>query len=521
MFFINKILRTQKFANSLRGILMKKQGQFILIVIILFLFFLFFSCPSPIEKERVATPVISLVDGDIYSLKTISITCETEGATIYYSTDGSEPTTSSSVYEGPFIIDAGTVKAMAAKEAYLNSIVASQLFILATGVTISTDFPWTRFIGSSSEFDTIEDLVVDSEGYVYVTGNIGYNAEDGRENDVFVAKYDSRGVRQWIKYKGGPDVDKIKAIRLDSLGNIYLLGSTWNSFDGQMNSNSDIFLIKFDKDGNHIWTKFYNRNNTSPCAGDYAGDFAMDGNFIYVLGHSEEGEFVDEIKRITLILKYDTSGNFKGGIEVDNTNLQVTPKSMLMKDSNNIFIVVSEKKNYLTSEKYYLMRFDSNLSRTMEKEIPELRYSRKMSMDSNGFIYLVGSKDKNIYLLKLDSNGNIQNQQYFGGSSLDIGYDIYIDSENNKYIVGSSSSSFDGQTNKGGEDIILIKLNSSDVKQYVVLKGGSKDDVGYSICVTKSSGKNIIYIVGKTAGSFDGQTSNGYKDGFITKYIEE
>ena len=100
MFFINKILRTQKFANSLRGILMKKQGQFILIVIILFLFFLFFSCPSPIEKERVATPIIRLVDGDIYSLKTISITCETEGATIYYSTDGSEPTISASIYEG-------------------------------------------------------------------------------------------------------------------------------------------------------------------------------------------------------------------------------------------------------------------------------------------------------------------------------------------------------------------------------------------------------------------------------------
>lgn len=410
---------------------------------------------------------------------------------------------------------------MAAKEGYLNSAVASEQYILATGVTISTDFPWTRFIGSSG-FDTIEDLVVDSEGYVYVTGNIGYNAEDGRENDVFVAKYDSRGVRQWIKYKGGPDVDKIKAIRLDSLGNIYLLGSTYDSFDGQTNSDYDIFLIKFDKNGNHLWTRFYNRPNSIDYENEHAVDFAIDGNNIYVLGWSEYGYYYyDDTKYVTLILKYNTSGSFIGAIEVDNTNLQVIPMSMLMKDSNNIFIVVSEKKNYYASEKYYLMRFDSNLSRTMEKEIPELRYSRKMSMDSNGFIYLVGSKDENIHLLKLDSNGNIQNQQNFGGSKGEWGNNIYIDSENNKYIIGTSYSSFDGQSNKGGWDIILIKLNSSDVKQYVVLKGGFNNDVGYSICVTKSSGKNVIYMVGWTESSFDGQTSNGYKDGFITKYIEE
>ncbi|MBP5516954.1 MAG: chitobiase/beta-hexosaminidase C-terminal domain-containing protein, partial [Bacteroidales bacterium] len=68
--------------------------------------------------EAVATPVIS-VDGS----GNVTITCATEGATIYYTTNGSTPTTSSSSYSTTItgLPDNTTVKAIAVKSGMVNS----------------------------------------------------------------------------------------------------------------------------------------------------------------------------------------------------------------------------------------------------------------------------------------------------------------------------------------------------------------------------------------------------------------
>ena len=57
------------------------------------------------------------------------MTCDTDGATIYYTTDGSTPTTSSNVYSAPFdMTTAGTVKAYAVKDGMTDSSVASATY---------------------------------------------------------------------------------------------------------------------------------------------------------------------------------------------------------------------------------------------------------------------------------------------------------------------------------------------------------------------------------------------------------
>jgi hypothetical protein len=72
--------------------------------------------------EQVATPVIG------FSNNTVTIT-GVEGATIYYTTDGSKPTTDSTVYTGPFAVNADesyTVNAIAVMEGYARSVVATK-----------------------------------------------------------------------------------------------------------------------------------------------------------------------------------------------------------------------------------------------------------------------------------------------------------------------------------------------------------------------------------------------------------
>ena len=111
--------------------------------------------------ERVKTPTIEYESNGAKALTTI--TCATEGATIYYTIDGSDPTTSSNLYENPFEVDEKvTVKAMAVKSGYINSSVASSTYEISrpTGVdggvvTLNDleDHNWTYYSGVAESVD--------------------------------------------------------------------------------------------------------------------------------------------------------------------------------------------------------------------------------------------------------------------------------------------------------------------------------------------------------------------------------
>ena len=84
---------------------------------------------ADVAETIVATPVISPASNTIKSIDAISITCATDGATIYYTTDGTEPTVNSTKYTGQFTLSAdATVKAIAVKEGLDNSEVATRSF---------------------------------------------------------------------------------------------------------------------------------------------------------------------------------------------------------------------------------------------------------------------------------------------------------------------------------------------------------------------------------------------------------
>lgn len=77
----------------------------------------------------VATPVIAPTAGTVAMPINVSITCATSGALIYYTTNGTTPTTGSTLYTGAFeVSDDTTVKAIAVKTGYANSAVAESFY---------------------------------------------------------------------------------------------------------------------------------------------------------------------------------------------------------------------------------------------------------------------------------------------------------------------------------------------------------------------------------------------------------
>ena len=107
-----------------------------------------FSCSNGIAypvmetavMETVASPEFSVDSGAVDSGTSVTITCATEGAKIYYTTDGSEPTASSTEYSDAISVTAAvTLKAIAVKSGMNNSAVASASYTIK-GTVASPEF---------------------------------------------------------------------------------------------------------------------------------------------------------------------------------------------------------------------------------------------------------------------------------------------------------------------------------------------------------------------------------------------
>ncbi|WP_193210594.1 chitobiase/beta-hexosaminidase C-terminal domain-containing protein [Luteolibacter marinus] len=93
--------------------------------------------------NQVSAPVISPQGGQFSSAQSVTITCPTAGATIYYTLNGSTPTSSSTVYSGPILVSStSTLKAVGVKVGSENSPVASAQF--GIGNSYAASEAWTN-----------------------------------------------------------------------------------------------------------------------------------------------------------------------------------------------------------------------------------------------------------------------------------------------------------------------------------------------------------------------------------------
>ena len=87
-------------------------------------------------QQTAATPVISPTTGTYAPPQTVSITDSTSGSTIFYTLDGSQPTTSSTKYTGPFAVSTTTtVKAIATATNFLQSATAASVITISQSQT--------------------------------------------------------------------------------------------------------------------------------------------------------------------------------------------------------------------------------------------------------------------------------------------------------------------------------------------------------------------------------------------------
>ncbi len=105
-----------------------------------------------------ATPVFSVAGGTYSSPQAISISDSTPGATICYTTDGTTPTTSSSVYLGPLTVSSSeTIQAIATASGYRTSAVASASYTINIPVAARPTFSPAEGTYTTAQSVTISD----------------------------------------------------------------------------------------------------------------------------------------------------------------------------------------------------------------------------------------------------------------------------------------------------------------------------------------------------------------------------
>lgn len=152
----------------------------------------------------------------------------------------------------------------------------------------------SRHNGAANGNDGATGLVTDNNGNVFVTG---YSGISGSNYDIAVLKYDSTGVRQWLRsYNGTSNQnDSSTSIAIDNQGNICVTG-----FCNSTGTSKDFVTIKYNTNGTQEWFALYN-GNTNEDDVAYSAAFDQNGD-VFVTGKTTVPGSTTDI----LTLKYST-----------------------------------------------------------------------------------------------------------------------------------------------------------------------------------------------------------------------
>jgi len=168
--------------------------------------------------------------------------------------------------------------------------------------------------GNGIGVDQNNNVYIAGEFYGSLTlGSFTLTNTDLSAQDIFVAKYDDQGNVLWAKSAGGSWVDEVTSLSADPNGNVYITGqfrSPTITFGPttlvNTNGSSDIFIARYNRDGILKWAK-----RAGGAKYDYGADVSSDDNYVYVTGSFTDPYLVFEGDTIPGLGQANTTFVFK------------------------------------------------------------------------------------------------------------------------------------------------------------------------------------------------------------------
>lgn len=412
---------------------------------------------------------------------------------------------------------------------------------------------WTK-LWSGDDINShlaVMDLAIDSNDNVYVSGTTKGELEGNTlqgVRDIYLRKTDSSGNILWTRTLGSSGADDILNIKIDSNDNVYVAGRT-----EEINHTSiqDSLLAKYDLNGVLLWTRTLGTDERNDRL--FTNGAAIDSNDnVYVCGYSNAATIDGNVNmgdNDIYLIKYDSNGN-KQWTKTFGTDAREECRSISIDSNNNIYMTGATKGNidgntHASPGKYDILtiKCDSNGNKLWTQLLGSTNWDNGhcINVDTNNNIYVIGNVTSDadghtitnegsgdMILIKYESNGNklwsktlsSSPSEQYPTSPDESPTRIAIDSMNNLYIIGGTLGNFEGNTHVGGLDVFVIKYDSNGNKLWNTTIATNEHDYGYGVGLDSN---NSLYIAGHTMGSLDGNThpdEGGTWNVFLTKYSE-
>lgn len=375
---------------------------------------------------------------------------------------------------------------------------------------------------------------------------------------------------------GGTSDDEYTALQVDNAGNVYVAGIYNGTVDldpgsGTSSSTSngfkDMFIQKFDPNGNLIWVKTIGGKlgqTVSDMVLDGAGNMVLVGQFADTVDfdpgagvHFETANWITgstwHSTSFSYFLKLDTAGNFKWvktiqgdrseglGVAVDGSdNIYISGYFTGTVDADPGSGTDSIKSN--GQEDIYVLKLTPSGSYTWGKALggPKVGSANQQEFGSDicvgpsGNVYVTGrftnncdfdpgpgtfirsGTDGDAFVLKLDAGGNFIWAAPIGGNGQDEAHSIMSDASGNLYVEGTfqdkvdfdPSSALDTVTGTpDGGNVFIQKFDSSGNHQWVYTIRGTVSQ-GYTLGSVFSSymaydGNADLFVTGQYYYSID------------------
>jgi hypothetical protein len=318
-----------------------------------------------------------------------------------------------------------------------------------------------------------------ANGDIFVTGafsgttmNFGTtvlsNADpNGNQADIFIAKYDFNGNLIWAKSAGGLKSDAAYSVCADAFGNAYITGE----FESASISFGAITLL-----------------NSNPSSGVdlFFAKYDNNGNPVWARSSSGSEE------EYGVSLSTDPTGNvFLTGYF--NSHTMTLGSTTIMNAGNYYF-------------DSYVAKYDSAGSLLWLRQIGYAgsEQSASVKCDQNGNAYITGSFDSptlnfgsftltnnspaQLFLAKYNPSGTVTMAATTTGYGSNVGMSVAPDQAGNVYVTGlftSATLTFGAQSiaNNGYEDAFIAKFDASGNAIWANSAGGPQSDWGMSVSV--------------------------------------
>ena len=406
---------------------------------------------------------------------------------------------------------------------------------------------YIKSFGGSND-DEANDIINTSDGGFMVIGSSTSSDgliqnKMGLESDIILMKFDSDKSIEWVKNYGGSRDDRGQSVVEVSGIGYALLGYSMSN-DGDASSNEgfhDNWVILIDSKGDIIWEKSYGFSGH-----DHAYNIikTKDGNLFFNgfldvtasrgLGSTKKvGKSIKHGVGEFWCHKIDLDGNILWRKYFGGTNNDRSYDSVETSDGDFLIVGSSESNDIdISSPKgsydIWVIKLSSNGDLLWERSYGGSKYETANSIiqSADKKIHILGStlsNDKNIsfqmgssdlWLLTIDSDGNLLGEQTFGGSNFDKGKKIEIDTKDNLWLTGYSRSiDFDFSSNKGKNDAVLIQLSKNRILKEVFEIGAEGEDIANSLI---HFNENEIIVAGYSDSKEDYFIENkGGKDIFL------